>query len=230
METCCCAGTRRPGRASQAARRGDARPCTLVGSPRTRAGDLPDRHDPRPRCAEPDHGPVGRSSHPANRGFGLTVRVRLGRGRRRRYGASRDRRPGGIYNVAGDALTVPEIAARLGKPLLTLPAWARQGRGSADAADLMPRRWSSCAIARERTAERVGFHADAHERGRPGVPRHASGRRPQRADTRSTPADRGSGALEAVCDQLDELFGASSTGRKAAAAALNWKVSRSSRS
>lgn len=31
----------------------------------------------------------------------------------------------GIYNVAGDgALTVPEIADRLGKPLLTLPAWA----------------------------------------------------------------------------------------------------------
>lgn len=33
--------------------------------------------------------------------------------------------PAGIYNVAGDGcLTVPEIAARLGKPLLTLPAWA----------------------------------------------------------------------------------------------------------
>ena len=31
----------------------------------------------------------------------------------------------GIYNVAGDgALTVPEIARRLGKPLLTIPAWA----------------------------------------------------------------------------------------------------------
>lgn len=31
----------------------------------------------------------------------------------------------GIYNVAGDgALTVPEIAKRLGKPLLTIPAWA----------------------------------------------------------------------------------------------------------
>jgi len=33
--------------------------------------------------------------------------------------------PAGIYNVAGDgALTVPEIAARIGKPLLTIPAWA----------------------------------------------------------------------------------------------------------
>ena len=33
--------------------------------------------------------------------------------------------PAGIYNVAGDgALTVPEIAARIGKPLLTVPAWA----------------------------------------------------------------------------------------------------------
>ena len=33
--------------------------------------------------------------------------------------------PAGIYNVAGDgALTVPEIAARIGKPLLTFPAWA----------------------------------------------------------------------------------------------------------
>lgn len=33
--------------------------------------------------------------------------------------------PAGIYNVAGDgALTVPEIANRLGKPLLTVPAWA----------------------------------------------------------------------------------------------------------
>lgn len=32
--------------------------------------------------------------------------------------------PAGIYNVAGDgALTVPDIAARIGKPLLTLPAW-----------------------------------------------------------------------------------------------------------
>ncbi|GAA5148159.1 NAD-dependent epimerase/dehydratase family protein [Microbacterium pseudoresistens] len=32
--------------------------------------------------------------------------------------------PAGIYNVAGDgALTVTEIAARLGKPLLTIPAW-----------------------------------------------------------------------------------------------------------
>ena len=33
--------------------------------------------------------------------------------------------PAGIFNVAGDGrVTVPEIAARLGKPLLTLPAWA----------------------------------------------------------------------------------------------------------
>ena len=33
--------------------------------------------------------------------------------------------PPGIYNVAGDgSLTVPQIAARLGKPLLTIPAWA----------------------------------------------------------------------------------------------------------
>ncbi len=33
--------------------------------------------------------------------------------------------PPGIYNVAGDgALTVPQIASRLGKPLLTIPAWA----------------------------------------------------------------------------------------------------------
>lgn len=33
--------------------------------------------------------------------------------------------PAGIYNVAGTgALTVPEIARRLGKPLLTVPAWA----------------------------------------------------------------------------------------------------------
>ncbi|WP_417510732.1 SDR family oxidoreductase [Microbacterium sp.] len=32
--------------------------------------------------------------------------------------------PAGIYNVAGDgALTVAEIAERLGKPLLTIPAW-----------------------------------------------------------------------------------------------------------
>ena len=32
--------------------------------------------------------------------------------------------PTGIYNVAGDgALTVPQIADRLGKPLLTVPAW-----------------------------------------------------------------------------------------------------------
>jgi nucleoside-diphosphate-sugar epimerase len=32
--------------------------------------------------------------------------------------------PAGIYNVAGDgALPVPEIAKRLGKPLLTIPAW-----------------------------------------------------------------------------------------------------------
>ena len=31
----------------------------------------------------------------------------------------------GVYNVAGDgALTVREIAARIGKPLLTIPAWA----------------------------------------------------------------------------------------------------------
>ncbi|MCA0345450.1 MAG: SDR family oxidoreductase [Actinobacteria bacterium] len=36
--------------------------------------------------------------------------------------------PAGIYNVAGDgALTVPEIAARIGKPLLTVPAWALTG-------------------------------------------------------------------------------------------------------
>lgn len=33
--------------------------------------------------------------------------------------------PAGIYNVAGDgSMTVPEIAERLGKPLLTVPAWA----------------------------------------------------------------------------------------------------------
>ncbi|MGM7699494.1 SDR family oxidoreductase [Microbacterium sp. A84] len=33
--------------------------------------------------------------------------------------------PAGIFNVAGDGrLTVSEIAARLGKPLLTIPAWA----------------------------------------------------------------------------------------------------------
>ena len=33
--------------------------------------------------------------------------------------------PAGVYNVAGDgALTVPEIATRLRKPLLTVPAWA----------------------------------------------------------------------------------------------------------
>ncbi|MFE6736775.1 SDR family oxidoreductase [Microbacterium sp. NPDC057650] len=33
--------------------------------------------------------------------------------------------PAGIYNVAGDGrMTVPEIAARLGKPMLTIPAWA----------------------------------------------------------------------------------------------------------
>lgn len=33
--------------------------------------------------------------------------------------------PPGIYNVAGDGrMTVPEIAARLGKPQLVLPAWA----------------------------------------------------------------------------------------------------------
>src|SRR5690606_26140006 len=33
--------------------------------------------------------------------------------------------PAGIYNVAGDgALTVADLAARLGKPLLTVPAWA----------------------------------------------------------------------------------------------------------
>src|SRR5690606_41536031 len=33
--------------------------------------------------------------------------------------------PAGIYNVAGDGrLTVSELAARLGKPLLTIPAWA----------------------------------------------------------------------------------------------------------
>lgn len=33
--------------------------------------------------------------------------------------------PAGIYNVAGDgAITVPGIALRLGKPLLTIPAWA----------------------------------------------------------------------------------------------------------
>ncbi|MCR2785172.1 MULTISPECIES: SDR family oxidoreductase [unclassified Microbacterium] len=33
--------------------------------------------------------------------------------------------PAGIYNVAGDGrLTVHEIAARLGKPVLTIPAWA----------------------------------------------------------------------------------------------------------
>ncbi|UNK71940.1 SDR family oxidoreductase [Microbacterium sp. H1-D42] len=33
--------------------------------------------------------------------------------------------PAGIYNVAGDGrMTVPEIAARLGKGMLTLPAWA----------------------------------------------------------------------------------------------------------
>lgn len=32
--------------------------------------------------------------------------------------------PAGIYNVAGDGrMTVPEIAERLGKPLLTVPAW-----------------------------------------------------------------------------------------------------------
>jgi UDP-glucose 4-epimerase len=32
--------------------------------------------------------------------------------------------PAGIYNVAGDGrMTVPEIADRLRKPLLTLPAW-----------------------------------------------------------------------------------------------------------
>lgn len=33
--------------------------------------------------------------------------------------------PAGAYNVAGDGcLTVPDIAERLGKPLLTVPAWA----------------------------------------------------------------------------------------------------------
>ena len=33
--------------------------------------------------------------------------------------------PAGIFNVAGDGrMTVPELAARLGKPLLVLPAWA----------------------------------------------------------------------------------------------------------
>jgi UDP-glucose 4-epimerase len=36
--------------------------------------------------------------------------------------------PPGIYNVAGDGkLTVHQIAARLGKPLLTLPAWLLAG-------------------------------------------------------------------------------------------------------
>ena len=35
--------------------------------------------------------------------------------------------PPGIYNVAGDgALTIHEIAARLGKPTLQLPAWLLQ--------------------------------------------------------------------------------------------------------
>lgn len=33
--------------------------------------------------------------------------------------------PAGVYNVAGDgAMTVREIATRIGKPLLTIPAWA----------------------------------------------------------------------------------------------------------
>ncbi|MFE6997693.1 SDR family oxidoreductase [Microbacterium sp. NPDC057659] len=33
--------------------------------------------------------------------------------------------PAGIYNVAGDGrMTVPEIAGRLGKPMMTIPAWA----------------------------------------------------------------------------------------------------------
>ncbi|MFC4138864.1 MULTISPECIES: SDR family oxidoreductase [unclassified Microbacterium] len=33
--------------------------------------------------------------------------------------------PAGVYNVAGDGrMTVPEIAARLGKGMLTIPAWA----------------------------------------------------------------------------------------------------------
>lgn len=36
--------------------------------------------------------------------------------------------PAGIYNVAGDGvLTVPQIARRLGKKLLTIPAWALAG-------------------------------------------------------------------------------------------------------
>lgn len=36
--------------------------------------------------------------------------------------------PAGVYNVAGDGrMTVPEIAARLGKPQLVIPAWALSG-------------------------------------------------------------------------------------------------------
>ncbi len=36
--------------------------------------------------------------------------------------------PPGVYNVAGDGvLTLPEIASRLGKPTLNLPAWLLQG-------------------------------------------------------------------------------------------------------
>ncbi|WP_238373152.1 SDR family oxidoreductase [Heliomarina baculiformis] len=36
--------------------------------------------------------------------------------------------PAGIYNVAGDgALSIPDLAARLGRPVLRLPAWLLQG-------------------------------------------------------------------------------------------------------
>lgn len=36
--------------------------------------------------------------------------------------------PAGIYNVAGDgAMTIPDLARAMGKPVLTLPAWALRG-------------------------------------------------------------------------------------------------------
>ena len=62
-------------------------------APRARAGRVPDRHDPRPHRAQPDHRALGRIARARDPRLGLAVRVRLGRRRRRRDGPRRHRRP-----------------------------------------------------------------------------------------------------------------------------------------
>ena len=121
----------------------------------TAAGRVPRRHDPRRDDAQPDHGAV--RSAPADRAARLAqpVRVHLGPGRRRRHRTcDPSRHAPGIYNVAGDgALSIQQIAARLGKQCLTLAARACCGPCShccirSGCRATVPSRSTSCAIVR----------------------------------------------------------------------------------